>query len=291
MALAAIHGTGLWLVVRGAAVKMYLLNKIVGAILNPVGLALAFLFVAVMVKILARVSVWQQRTRHACFALAWFLVAIALAWIYFWSIPTTHKVIGGWLERPYKIQPAEEAPVADAIVVLGGGVCAQTNGYPYADLQGASDRAWHAARLFRAGKASLIITTGYGGWHSDARFLRDLGVPGPRIIVEDASRNTEENAIYAEKALLEHFGKTRRAPKILLVTSAWHMRRSELLFRKYAPRLEVTPCATDFEATMKLMDARGRYFISDFIPDAGSLSANAIVFKEIVGLVGYSLFR
>ena len=76
--------------------------------------------------------------------------------------------------------------------------------------------------------------------------------------------------------------------KILLVTSAWHMRRSVLMYRKYAPSLELIPAAADYEATV----ITGHPFaFKDIWPDANMLFANSYIFKEYLGYWGYRLFR
>ncbi len=67
-----------------------------------------------------------------------------------------------------------------------------------------------------------------------------MGVPARAILLEDKSRNSYQNAVYtAEK--LEKLGIN----KILLVTSAFHMRRSEAVFT--AQGLEVIPAPTDYQ--------------------------------------------
>ena len=76
--------------------------------------------------------------------------------------------------------------------------------------------------------------------------------------------------------------------KVLLVTSAWHMKRSVLMYRKYAPSLEIIPAATDYEATV----ITGRPFaFKDIWPDAQILFANSYIFKEYLGYWGYRLVR
>ena len=123
---------------------MNLLNKIVGFFANPLTVGMALVVAAL---VLAAV-----RRRRATIWAAGF----AIAWFWFWSMP----IVGGWLalplERDFPVQLAEEMPEADAIVLMGGGVWGATN-YPYAMLKDGADRAWHAARLWKAGKAPIII--------------------------------------------------------------------------------------------------------------------------------------
>ncbi len=198
-----------------------------------------------------------------------------------------YRWIGVALEREWPVVKAEDAPDADAIVLLGGGMGANPNVYPYAEMWGGADRVWHAARLYRAGKAPIIIPTGCGEKESTLPLLLDFGVPNEAIIVEDKARNTEENARFVEK-ILEPRNTQNTRKKILLVTSAWHMRRSVLMYRKYAPGLEIIPAATDYEATV---NTGHPFCFKDVWPDAELLFRNSYIFKEYLGYWGYRLFR
>jgi uncharacterized SAM-binding protein YcdF (DUF218 family) len=77
-------------------------------------------------------------------------------------------------------------------------------------------------------------------------------------------------------------------PKILLVTSSWHMKRSLLMFERYAPELEVVPAAADYET---LLSRSGPLSLRDFFPSPDSSFKNGIFMKEWVGYWGYRLFR
>ena len=298
---------------------MYVLNKIVGGCLNP-------LVVGMMLMLIACICMWLKRRRIGVG-----VVLAAIGWLWLWSTPMMYRWIGVALEREWSAVKAEEAPTADAIVLLGGGMGANTNVYPkaemYSEMWSGADRVWHAARLWKAGKAPIVIPTGCGEKESSVPLLRDFGVPERAIVVEDKARNTEENAKFVERILnhvehvdhVEGVGKNSRVErvdrveegdgesklqnasqlptanyqlptkkKILLVTSAWHMRRSVLMYRKYAPSLEIIPAAADYEA----MVITGHPFaFKDIWPDAELLSRNSYIFKEYLGYWGYRLFR
>jgi uncharacterized SAM-binding protein YcdF (DUF218 family) len=192
-----------------------------------------------------------------------------------------YRWVGTGLENEWPVVLSEDAQEADAIVILGGGIGANTNVYPYAEMWGGADRVWHAARLWKDGKAPIVITSGTGDRESTVPLLKDLGVPESAIVVEDKARNTEENAKFVEKTVGE--GK-----KILVVTSAWHMRRSVLMFEKYAPNLEVIPAATDYEALVRTGDG---FKFKDLTPSSDCLNSNAYCLKEYIGYWGYRLFR
>ncbi len=254
---------------------MYLLNKIVGGLLNP-------LVVGLVMVIVSGLCLWRH-WRKAGFG----LLIVAVAWLWLWSTPMMYRWMGGALESEWPVVRAEDAPIADAIVLLGGGMGANTNVYPYAEMWNGADRVWHAARLYKAGKAPVVIPTGAGERECSVPLLRDLGVPESAIRVEPAARNTEENARFVEK-ILEPRNTQNTRKRVLLVTSAWHMRRSVLMYRKYAPSLEIVPAAADYEATVQTGHP---LCFKDIWPDTNALFANSYIFKEYLGYWGYRLFR
>lgn len=266
---------------------MYYLNKIVGFFSSPLVLAVAAGFVGTAFLVRGRRSVGLG------------VVVGSLIWVWAWSTGAMYRVVGMGLERDWPIVLAEDSPFADAIVLLGGGIGSNTNVYPYAEISSGSDRVWHAARLYKAEKAPLVIASGQEGRAAHLPLLVDLGVPESAIVIEDESRNTEENAKFVENILCgEKADRVEsqtsnsdlrfRRPKVLLVTSVWHMRRAKFMFERYAPKLEVIPAPTDYEATV----GTGHPFsLAELLPNADMLSANTRYLKEYIGYWGYRLFR
>lgn len=260
---------------------MYILNKIVGGCLNPLVIGMGLVLLGGIFAGLKR--------RRLCLGFC----GGALAWLWLWSTPMMYRWIGGALESEWPIVKAEEAPKVDAIVLLGGGMGSNTNVYPYAEMWGGADRVWHAARLYKAGKAPIVIPTGCGERESAVPLLRDFGVPDEAILVEDKARNTEENAKFVERMLATKNAKNTKdgsagKKSVLLVTSAWHMRRSVLMYKKYAPGLEIIPAAADYEATVNMGHPS---CFKDIWPDAELLFRNSYIFKEYLGYWGYRLVR
>ena len=106
--------------------------------------------------------------------------------------------------------------------------------------------------------------------------IRDGILPTPMGLFDVTVERIDEKGVGACK------------PRVLLVTSAWHMRRSVLMYRKYAPSLEIIPAATDYEATVQT----GRPFsLKDLWPDATMFYANSYILKEYIGYWGYRLLR
>lgn len=284
------------------------INKSVYLFFNPLGVTGLGILLAVILKMIGLFAAKDLSCRRRMYRVACILLGLTFIWLWVWSTKAIYKELGGWLERPYvkyadkaKFDVSgsatwgprvEEYPTADAIVILGGGMSCHTNGCPYANMSSPADRVWHAVRLYRAGRAPLIISSGYSDLWSTKPLLMDFGIPESAMLFETDSVNTEQNAKFVYRLLHDRQAKDARGtkPRILLVTSAWHMRRSEFMFRKYAPDLDIIPAPTDFEATMSIMHPDGFRF-NHLLPDPQMLAVNCAMFKEILGIVGYKLFR
>lgn len=261
---------------------MYILNKIVFMFLNPVAIVLLLILAALFALLFCGRTV-TNRARLAAILFS----CVAFALLCFLSMPSSIVLIGYPLEKEFPPAPAEEAQCADAIVVLGGGICASPESMPYYELMSGADRVVHAARLFKAGKAPLIIPSGYEESAASVPLLRELGVPQEAIVTENDSRNTEENASFVQNLLRERCGENAKL-KVLLVTSAWHMRRSLLMFKRYAPEIEAIPCAADHECTLT---AKRDLSVFEKAPNAAALNVSSFIIKEYIGYWSYSLLR
>lgn len=242
---------------------MYYLNKIVWFFLNPVVVPLVATIVGAV--LLARASVCWRRVGGV-------LVALSVAVLWFGSTMTCVCLLGLPLEKPYlAFQSVETLPSAEAIVVLGGSV-GKCEKMVYPDLFESADRLWHAARLWKHGKAPKVVVSGSNELNAAVPALLDLGVPREAILVDNESRNTYENSRYTARVLGE--GKS-----ILLVTSAWHMTRALGNFSRTS--LKVVPAACDFSANNTYHGAR--HFWDWVAPSADALARSNYLVKEWLG--------
>jgi uncharacterized SAM-binding protein YcdF (DUF218 family) len=245
------------------------MTKLISLLVSPLG-------TAIVLALAAAAFAWRRRTRCA-----WSAATIAIAWLWLWSTPMASLWLRGIVESAYPAVPVATLPAADAIVVLGGTVDPPRGRRLEVDLKLGADRVWHAARIYRAGKAPLILLSGGSepglGMMSEAAamqvFLRDLGVPDAAMLLEERSRNTHENAVDSAEIL-----KARGISRILLVTSALHMRRAVLEFEGQG--LTVVPATTDVEAVAMPLT------LMRLLPDADALAGSGRGFKELVGTVG-----
>ncbi|MDX2163294.1 MAG: YdcF family protein [bacterium] len=121
----------------------------------------------------------------------------------------------------------DQAQQADAIIVLGAGL--RYDGRPGPAL---TRRTRHAAQLWRDGYAPVLLCTGgvtMGRSRSEAEGCRDIlvaeGVPADAIYLEERSRSTEENALYA-RATMDANGWS----DAVLVSDGYHLLRAQWIF-------------------------------------------------------------
>ncbi len=185
-------------------------------------------------------------------------------------------------EKQYLPVTIAESPGADAIVLLGGDIGLPVDPRIESEVRG--NRVVHAWRLYKAGKAQLIVISGGNVFPQEnaqaeafytATLLRDWGVPPEAILIEDKSRNTHENAL-ATKQLL----KAKDTDTILLVTSAFHMPRALATFRTAG--LNAIPSPASYTIV-----GYSRPKILDWFPSMGNLGKLQAVIREKLGILVY----
>lgn len=248
---------------------MLIVSAILTAIISPLGSALLLGLLALLLALLrfGRIAIGTS--------------VLAIVWLWAWSMPVVANWVNSEVSEGFPPVASEQAltqlPQAGAIVLLGGGMDPSTKHRPWPDLGEASDRVWMAAKLWHAKRAPVIVASGghdpRSHTQSEAEAMRDLlvalGVPERAIVLETKSRNTRQNAAETAKSLGE-----RGVRRVLLVTSASHMKRAVAHFRDTG--LEVAAVATDHER-IEFPDIRS------YIPNASALSLSARALKEWVG--------
>jgi uncharacterized SAM-binding protein YcdF (DUF218 family) len=150
-----------------------------------------------------------------------------------------------------------------------------------------ADRVTHTVQLYKLGKVKKILVSGGSGNifipdRKEGDEIRDalllMGVPPEDIVKETNSRNTHESSVEVKK-ILE--GRTI-AEDCLLVTSAYHMRRSAACFAKVGWRVDCF--SVDFLS-------HARKFTPDtlLIPRVEALANWQVLIKEWVGMISYKL--
>ncbi|MCP1559425.1 UNVERIFIED_ORG: uncharacterized SAM-binding protein YcdF (DUF218 family) [Methylobacterium sp. SuP10 SLI 274] len=189
------------------------------------------------------------------------------------------------LENRFPSFTDDGTPVT-GIVVLGGTVEADTSiGRDQITVNEAGERAIALADLARRyPQARLVFSGGAGSTREDAvseaeivsRYADTLGVPRNRLILEQQSRNTHENAVFTARMVQPKPGE-----RWLLVTSAWHMPRSMGCFRKAG--FDVTAYPVDYRTNWP----RDAYRLASFA--STGLGELDIGVKEWIGMIAYRL--
>ena len=243
-------------------------DKLLISLISPLGTALFF-------GVAALVVIGFKKIR-----LGSVVLAFALLWLFVFSMPVVSNALRASVEAQFPpVEMGALSKKAQAIVVLGGGTQSAEVSGQMPDLNSGADRMWHAARLFHAGIAPIVVLTGGGNLNvsinseaEDMRtFLSDLGVPTEAMVLEGLSRNSRQNAQFTDDIL-----RPQGINQIILITSALHMRRAVASFENQG--FTVIPAATDYEA-------RTRFDWTGFLPDASALDGSARAIKEIVGRI------
>lgn len=209
------------------------------------------------------------------------LVASGFILLYLVSIDPVGDALIRPLERAY--HPLNAAPKdwkAAAVVVLGGGV----RDLAWAGLapepsEMSLERVVAAVRLYRSAHLPLVVVGGGGDpskpdiseAESMARAASSLGVPRRDLIVIENARNTLESAAAAWERL--------RGERIILVTSAFHMKRAVGMFRKKGFLVIPAPCG--YRSEERTLTVRS------FIPRADCLLSSHAALAEYLSLAWY----
>jgi uncharacterized SAM-binding protein YcdF (DUF218 family) len=171
------------------------------------------------------------------------------------------------------------------IIVLGGsfntGLAPKERNEVF--LNDSSQRVTKALEIYKKNPRVLILFSGFSGeinpqgWNETEmarKFFLDQGVRSENLIFENKSRTTFENIKYSKDIIRDYKGMWG------LITSANHMPRSFLVFKKQGLVLE--PISVDFKTgTSKIswLNFNIRKGMSDW----------TIIFHEIFGLAYYKI--
>lgn len=256
---------------------MILLLKLMAIFFYPLGFSLCCIVTGIVLLYLKK-----EYARY-------FLIS-GVGLLYIFSTPVCAYTVIRLLEKPYYPDSAVHQFPQDcsAIVVLGGAGIPMGPPRYYPEISDAGDRLLHASRLFKAGAAGRIITSGgfsVGSFRQNvtegdhnAMLLREIGVDSSALLIDRKSLTTADHAPYIAQLL----DSLRLPKKIILVTTASHMIRSVAVFKKYG--YEVFPAAADFRSSIHFISG-----VRDFFPDVGALKGTTTAFHEIYGIIGYKV--
>ncbi|WP_247877914.1 YdcF family protein [Azospirillum sp. TSO22-1] len=210
------------------------------------------------------------------------VAAVALGFLALTTLP-----VGTWVIRPLEERfPKPALPKhVDGIIVLGGALnppLAAERDEP--SVNEAAERVLATAELgLRYPNARIVFTGGsgslWGGRYREGEVMRaaldQVGFDTGRVLFENESRNTWENALFSRDLAGPKPGDTW-----ILVTSAWHMPRSVGIFRRVG--WEVLPYPVDYRSR----PGPKPYLIFEL---DGNLDKLSWAVREWIGLVAYRL--
>lgn len=258
---------------------MFFLSKLLPIFLYPLGLSCVLLIVSLIL-------ILRKRSRLALIS-----VSLTLLILFFSSNTWFSDQVVRSLEFQYI--SSGELPTADAIVVLGGATESAVPPRPWIELREEGDRVLYGAKLYRDKKAPrVILSGGRVDWRPTstseaedmATLMETMGVPRSAMLLEPKSLNTRENAVNTQQIM-----QAQKIRSVLLVTSAMHMPRSVLIFRKLG--INVIPAPTDYTSIQLDQAAKNstEAAILDALPDADQLRRLTRSLKEYIGIFVYWL--
>lgn len=249
----------------------FTLAKIFWFVVQPLGALLVLLVLAVIALLVD----WRR------IGTSLVVLALLVAFVSGWTS------LGAMALHPLEDRFERPSPPPDdvaGIIVLGGffegAINLARGGY---ELNSSADRIVEAAVLARRyPQARVVVTGGSGSLLLDGeadgatapRLLEALGIERERMVLEDQSRDTYENALFTRELVEPQEGETW-----LLVTSAFHMPRSVMLFRRAG--FEIVPWPVDYRTTGQDTLGLSRNNV------VHTLQTTGIALREWIGLVAY----
>lgn len=252
---------------------MFLLKKIISPLFYPLPLCLILMICGLFL-------LWFTKRQKS----GKILVSMGVIFMALLSYGAISDSLLGPLERtfPPLLMGKTSGPVPFAqsvkwIVVLGGGHISDpglpvTSQISFESLA----RLTEAVRLYRSLPGTKIILSGGAVFDpvSNARIYfktaRIMDVPARDLVLSDQARDTEEEARLIENLV----GKD----PLILVTSAYHMRRAMALFKKRGMDPTPAPAA-------HLVKERSDRAPGDFFPSPGGLQKTQMAVREYLSII------
>ena len=200
------------------------------------------------------------------------------------SLPIVSDKLVAYLESDYQLSKPSNIEPADSIVVLSGMIRTinSKDGLDY-EFGEASDRIFAGINLFKEKKApKLILTRGKLPWSvgiPEGEYLKEIaitnGISENNILLTENVENTDQEAKAIKKLLSED------KLTVILVTSAFHMPRAQLVFE--AAGINVVPFPVDFQKGLS------KNTFMSFMPSATALGETCFFVGEMMGRIYYNL--
>ena len=246
----------------------FYLSKILAFALSPLLWIITAMALAIILK--------NGKTKRT---LAWTTLLLLL----FFSNQWLFRMGAGVLEVP--ATPSTTLTDNIEIAVIAGGTASWHEPAQRVRFNQSADRLWQGIDLLKQGKVErLVFTGGTADLKQEKKreasyisaYIHQLGIADSLFITEEQSKNTYENALFT-KVLFEQKGYNKR---IILVTSAFHMKRAMGCFEKQG--FEVIPYACD-----PLTNGEPLKIHEYFLPSPQAMMGWEVIIKEWIGYFVY----
>ena len=193
------------------------------------------------------------------------------------------------LEYPWKRLDYSVVNYADGIVVLSSGRHLPPGNSKIVEW-GDPDRFLAGINLYKANKSNKLIFTGginplIPGLPPEGNIYIEeaisMGIPNKNLFTTYSVTNTLQEAKAVKKILNNEISSSRK--EIILVTSAFHMKRAKKVFEREG--IVVLPYPVDFRSSKSLSSSLRNPL--KWVPSSASLSRNSSAIREIIGRIIY----
>lgn len=243
---------------------MIYLHKVLPVFLSPILVVLGLAAIGVITKR----RIW---------------VVAAMGLLYAASTPLVAERLFARVEQGAERVPPSEVPVANAIVALSAGMRWVKTEDGFIAEWPTPSRFLGGVELFVAGRAPyLVYTGGKLPWQQGdetegevlKRYAERMQIPAHQILVTERAENTEQEARGVRKLL------SAEQNQIILVTSAFHMKRARNIFEREG--FVVTPFPVN---TYVFAD---NINVLSFLPNPRALYSTHTALHEILGRTFYA---
>jgi uncharacterized SAM-binding protein YcdF (DUF218 family) len=249
------------------------LEKELGSLTQSMGLLWSLL-------ILQTIFLWLRRR----WLLSLIPIGIAVLMSFIGCTQFTFNLVAS-LEAPYARGSLDDLPECDAVVMLGGAHDPSRYDPFGIGFQSATERPVMALELMRRKRAPNLVLGG-GAFLENGRALPDAvllerwiaawQLPAGSVTNLGINQNTHDEAIHFRELADE-----KKWKRVLLVTSGWHMKRAEAVFR--GAGVDVIPVGCDFESVGSVPHLKA----NGIVPKLGGFRALDIYLHETVGWYVY----
>ena len=244
----------------------FITSKILSFLIKP-----SFWILALLI-----ISIFKKKKRKN------YLLITTLIYVFFTNEFIYNEVARYWEEPSKDIELFDEK--YDIGIVLGGFSDYDSLTKKH-NFKKDADRLIYTLQLYNNGIIKKILISGGNGGllnskHKEAetiqKFLISNSINREDIIIESKSRNTKENAFYSAQIL-------KKDSKIVLITSAIHMKRALLCFNRAG--INVTSFPVD-----NMLSYRSKSPVHILLPRARVLEYWEELIHEIIGYFVYFIY-